>query len=567
MAAEIVVDGSQSQTIQSGIDQAKAGDTVIVKPGRYPELVTFKTSGTSDAPITLRAEKPGTVLIDGADPVAGWQKAAKPEDVADTPNWKNIFFAEVPEGKTYMNVVLYEDDKYSHFAQDPAPSSDPFYYDKAAEYIPVDADTYTSTSITDPKYFHQKDANYWQGASVIVWTANNNMMYREVKIYDPETGKITYDTVGSYIHPTRDRFSMVNHLDLIRRPGEYVVKKDPATGKNTLYYWPYDEKNLDAGKVMLSVRKNGIRIEGQSNLVIEGLDLRGHYDSGIHNPYGKFTENITVRNCHVYHVQNGTGIGLSFVHNALIEDNYVHNIQFGRGIAVAGDSDNGDLPARNAMVRNNRVTRCGGTGIIFFNVAGGKMIDNLVHDNRGHHGNGITAYLRSRDILMQGNTVIRSNLAITMQQGDNFTVRDNILLGNGEDAGIPMVVASYAENLPNATFEHNIILDAPSSFHLGKNMTNYQIKANVLGGINIWTEQRPGEVVVEGNIITKKMPHSGRDASYAENNTFETDLSKIFTDAANGDFTRVKDGPLPQAGLLDGGRKIDLHPGPWKGRK
>jgi len=29
----------------------------------------------------------------------------------------------------------------------------------------------------------------------------------------------------------------------------------------------------------------------------------------------------------------------------------------------------------------------------------------------------------------------------------------------------------------------------------------------------------------------------------------------------------VKDGPLMEAGLLNGGRKIDLHPGPWEGRK
>jgi len=194
------------------------------------------------------------------------------------------------------------------------------------------------------------------------------------------------------------------------------------------------------------------------------------------------------------------------------------------------------------------------------------MIGNLVHDNFGHHGNGLTAYVGCKNILFEGNTVMRSNFALTMQDGDGMTVRDNILLGNGNEKPI-IVVASYRANLPNVTYENNVIMDAKTSFHIGEdNFVNYKIKGNVLDGLYVWSNHKPEDMIIEGNIITKKTEanNGGRDTDYAKNNVFETDLSKIFIDAANGDFRRVKNGPLMEAGLLDGGRKIDLNPGPWK---
>jgi len=566
-AAEITVDASQGQTIQLGVDQAKPSDTVIVKPGIYPEMVTIKTGGEPDKPITLKAEKPGTVHVDGSDAITGWQKVAKSEDVGGAPNWKNIFFVEVPDSKNYANMSLYEDDSFSAYAQDPVPT-DPFNNDRAYEFMPVDEKTYQSTSITDPKYFHQKDLNYWDGATVIVWTGNNNMRPRAVKSFDPATGTIHYDSVGGDINPKVDRFAMVNHLDLIRNPGEYVVRKSPASGKNTLYYWPFDAKNLEAGKVRSSARKHGILINAPaSHLVIEGFDLRGHHGPAIIKPNGEFSTNIVVRNNHVYNAQHGGwGISMGSVHHTTIENNYVHHIQGGRGIGITGWTGSDYHPSTNSTIRNNRISHCGSTGINFYNVHDSSMIGNTVHDNFGHHGNGLTCYLSCRNILIEGNNVFRSNMALTMQQGDNMMVRDNILIGNDPDGNNTVVTASYANNMTNVTFENNVMMGAHSSFHLWHNLIGYVIRDNVLQGLNIWTKQTYDGILVEYNLIVRRHDHSGRDPGYAERNVFETDISKVFIDAANGDFRRVKDGLLMQAGLLNGGRKIDLHPSAWEGR-
>src|SRR3989304_3973319 len=51
--------GTETQsflTIQKALDLVGPGDTVIVKSGTYSQESTAKTSGTSTAPITIRAD-------------------------------------------------------------------------------------------------------------------------------------------------------------------------------------------------------------------------------------------------------------------------------------------------------------------------------------------------------------------------------------------------------------------------------------------------------------------------------------------------------------------------------
>jgi len=561
MAAEITVDATQNQTIQAAIEQAKPGDTVVVKPGNYPEIVTIKTSGEPGKPITLKAAKPGTALIDGTGPVTGWQKVAKAEDVANAPNWNQLYFVEIPADRNYGNLGLQEDDQHASFAQYPVPA-DPFYYDDPAGFKPVDPKTHTGMTITDPEIFNQKDPNNWDGAAVIIMTTQLN--HRFVRAFEPEHHRILYSQCADgYINPAKDTYALVNHLHLVTQPGQYVVKKDPATGKNMLYYWPRDAKNLENEKIRRVARKNGILAPGASHLVIEGLDLRGHAGSAI---AASDASEIAVRNCHVYNAAHGdAAISLANCHDTTIDANHVHHIQGGRGIAVTGRNDK--TPTKNATISNNRISHCGSHAIHLLSLDGGKILNNLVFDNRRAGATGVTAYAGCSNILYEGNTIMRSGAALNMQFGNNVTIRDNYLAGNGADSGQHVTVVSHHPTLTNVAVENNIIAEAGSSLHLAVETRGWRIKNNVLYGINIWTKQLDGEVAIEDNLITAKHDWSGRDPGYAEKNTFETDLSKVFVDAAKGDFHRVKGGPLPQAGLLNGGRKIDLHPGAWEGRK
>jgi len=61
-------------TVGKGVSLLKAGDTLTILPGEYREAVEVrKLMGTKDAPITIRAQRAGTVLLRGDVEVAGWK--------------------------------------------------------------------------------------------------------------------------------------------------------------------------------------------------------------------------------------------------------------------------------------------------------------------------------------------------------------------------------------------------------------------------------------------------------------------------------------------------------------
>lgn len=64
------------KTIQRGADLSRAGDTVLVAPGIYYErAIGIRNSGTSAAPITLKAAGGGKSIMDHGLRVAGWTAA------------------------------------------------------------------------------------------------------------------------------------------------------------------------------------------------------------------------------------------------------------------------------------------------------------------------------------------------------------------------------------------------------------------------------------------------------------------------------------------------------------
>ncbi len=82
--------GSALRTIAKAASLAGPGDTVVILPGTYRESVTVKNNGTATAPITFKAQTPGTVYIDGADAVTGWSREGSSNIYAA--NWSKDFF-------------------------------------------------------------------------------------------------------------------------------------------------------------------------------------------------------------------------------------------------------------------------------------------------------------------------------------------------------------------------------------------------------------------------------------------------------------------------------------------
>ena len=81
------------KTINRAASVAQPGDTVTVKAGLYREYVELVRNGTATAPIVLRADPPGSVVVTGADLCSDWEPVAGAEGLYATP-WTAVYFLE-----------------------------------------------------------------------------------------------------------------------------------------------------------------------------------------------------------------------------------------------------------------------------------------------------------------------------------------------------------------------------------------------------------------------------------------------------------------------------------------
>jgi len=75
------------KTIQKAVDQAFAGDTVVVLDGHYNEFVKMPRSGRVDEPITLRTERKEGAVLNGS--IEGYDKSHIVIDGFELANWRS----------------------------------------------------------------------------------------------------------------------------------------------------------------------------------------------------------------------------------------------------------------------------------------------------------------------------------------------------------------------------------------------------------------------------------------------------------------------------------------------
>jgi len=99
-------DGSSDhpfKTIQRGVDKAQAGDTVIVRKGTYPEQIMVNHGGTAEKPLIIRADPIGSVVVDGADPLKGFEEDVSHHTTDGTRVWVcNAYHSNyIPMGNSF----------------------------------------------------------------------------------------------------------------------------------------------------------------------------------------------------------------------------------------------------------------------------------------------------------------------------------------------------------------------------------------------------------------------------------------------------------------------------------
>lgn len=540
------------KTIQAAADIVQPGDRVVVKAGRYPESVKFKTSGTPEKPIVFVGDDGHGTFLDGADVLADWQRCASPTGCGGNANFAELYWTWLPEGTTAFSANLYEGETMLVVAQDPVPP-DPFYYDDRSVMRAISPHGYSSTQIIDKEYFAQAQPDYWVGATVLVRTGNNNVVSRTITDYDADDGRITFAETTRRVNPGKDQFSVMNHPALIRAKGQYAVLAPEADGRHKVVLWPNDERSLESD-ITCSVRRVGFYINGKSHVHINGFKIRRYSGNtgdlragnGILNLVHTPTSGVVVRNCEILQCKAGSGywaINCAGCGESMIEHNYVHHNQMNRGICTLGSTNH---RTRHVTIRNNVVERCGGTGITFYHVEDSKIVGNTVVGNRGNHANGITCYLHSRNILIASNKVLDGNMAITVQESSDVTIRNNLLSGRDGQSRI-LVLYGRGERI---TVLNNTVLNSSTGggISIPTDAKDYTIKNNLTDGMlhGREAEQLAG-VVLENNLYTK-LSWVQKPETLGTNAIVEEDLKKIFVDPAKGDYRLLPSSPARDAG-------------------
>ncbi|MHC4402345.1 MAG: right-handed parallel beta-helix repeat-containing protein [Planctomycetota bacterium] len=345
----------------------------------------------------------------------------------------------------------------------------------------------------------------------------------------------------------------MNHPGLIRTGGQYAVLPPGPDGRRKVVLWPLDTDSLVAN-VTCSVRKVGFNVNGKSHVHVDGFKIRRYSGStddlragnGILNLAHTPTSGVVVRNCEVLQCKAGSGywaVNCAGCNDSIIEHNFVHHNQMNRGVSVRGSTSH---KAKNVTIRNNRVERCGGTGITFYHVDDSRIVGNTVVGNRGNHANGITCYLHSRNILISGNRVLNGNMAITVQQSSDVTVSNNLLSGRDGQSRI-LVLYGRGERI---SVLNNTILNSSTGggISVPDDARQYTIRNNVTDGMlhGRNPEQMAG-VVLENNLYTK-LSWVQRPETLGANAIVEKDLSKIFVAPDKGDYRLRPDSPARDAG-------------------
>jgi hypothetical protein len=521
------------------------GDRVIFKGGvSYRGTMALPAGGAEGKPIifdgnTADTFGKGRAIIDGSEPIAGWKHSASSAECGGNPHWKNILVAHIPADVDPLAANLFENDKMAWAAQEPN-LKDPFYFDDLKTFRKLPPANVSISSITDAANLDQSDPHAWDGARIIFWARPNLVYQRKVKSFDPAGHKLTFDKVPDVYKDRDSLYAIANHLRVLDTPGEFVISdQKEADGTRKIYYWPQTSGDPAKLTVTWSARDTGLDLAGKSDITIQGFIVQkqgGERATAMSNFGGK-VEHIIVRDnvvrwCRSSERSNAVNLGK--MDHALIEKNDVHENVRSRGLTF---NDCNDLTVENNTLRKN-----GGTGICFFNTHHSSMRFNTVTEHNGVHANALTVYLNSSDILVFGNKVFDSNIAMTTQASKNITIAYNILTGPS------FYMLADWDNCDGLKIVNNVILadSGESAVTVGAKTKNVIFKNNICSGQSM--DRGAGAVEMSNNMYTR-LSSQQRKKKLEAGSVEVANLDKIFANAAGRDYRLKAGSPAIDAGV------------------
>ena len=524
------------------------GSTVQFKGGViYRGLIDVKSSGTAEKPILYKGTwGEGKAIIDGSEPLSGLKKCVSAADCGGNANWPNLYRAPVvipsyitSDPVLHLNVM--SGNEALTVAQEPASTNK--FYQAYENFYAVPPANVTNTSLKDSR-LAKLGGSSLVGAYVYIWGNPNEVYTRKITGYNATTNTITFDSFMPY--PDKDaRYAIGNspNTSVLDTAGEYYVN----AAKNEIIVWPLSSS--DVSTVTTSVRPYGFNLGSYSNITVDGFLIRKQAGDGEREGQGivKYDAttagNYLINNNEIaygHSSQKGGVIGLLNAENSTISNNFVHDSGGNmRGISISG---------KNITIKNNHVKNVARTGIYFGEMKTGIIDGNVVEDNNSAHGNGISVYQNSTDIIVSNNRVTRSNIAFTMEQSTNLTLYNNVFDGSKETN---FVFADWGGMKGTNYIFNNSIVGSNSGAALllssAKTDATYVLKNNIIDGSLTKTVKTAYANNIYVSLSWNQNAKYGWSIESSEKKI--ADLSSIFVNPTVGDFALKAGSPAIDTGV------------------
>lgn len=406
-----------------------------------------------------------------------------------------------------------------------------------------------SMTLTDPKNLTQPDAHYYDGMIFAFHGGPNFVFYLPVTSYDPAAHRLTLPIFTQSLYK-QTRYSFFNSVRLIDEPGEYSVEPLAGSKMSRVFLLPQKLKSDQPADVGASARSSGISLQSASNIVVQGLTLRRQNGAALEarGPASK----VVFRDCEVTIARGGGAVSGSKIDGMIVERCHVHhNPGHTRGIVLH--------TCTNAVVRDCQIVKNTATGLDYYTCSDSQVIGNTVLGHRGMHANGITFYVGCKNILVENNRVAQGFCAMTFQEIENITIRNNIFDANS----LNTVIGIWpTQPIKNVQFLNNsIVRSNPNvNYHTGffsnaKAIEGLVVRNNIIDGL--FSDHNVFKGGTFSNNLYTRMGGDLKDGMLGKNELSETDVKKVFADPDKDDFRLKAGSPAIDAGI-DVGIKKDI---------
>ena len=404
---------SPFRTIREAAAAAHPGDEIVIAPGVYRESVNPPRGGTSDAArIIYRAEKPGTVILTGAEPLAGWIQGRNGLYRTSVP--ANRF----PEDNPYMDAV--DGDWFYADPVQPVHRGQLF-----ADNVPL-MEAADTLQLADPPEWMRTASP----AGLFTAEPGKSETVFHVNLFgrDPSGVSMEYTVRRTVFHPIE------KHIDYITLSGIVFCKAATQWAPPTAYQegmigphwakgWIIEDCEVYGSRCVGITLGKRLQPENENKWTMRGLKHgtqteREAVMEAVNGDWNRETiGSHVIRHCHIHDCgQAGIAghLGGAF---SVIEDNHIHDINLTQELLGAEIGGIKLHAAIDTVIRRNRIHHCTRGIWLDWQAQGTRVSANILHHNQPMEGLPMRSVLSlGEDLFVEvshGPTLIDHNLMLS----------------------------------------------------------------------------------------------------------------------------------------------------------